>query len=46
MFEVEQRFREMGFDRAAGPGTRVETVLAWLAEDLATRRAQDKAPRP
>ncbi|HVO88727.1 MAG TPA: methylaspartate mutase subunit S, partial [Casimicrobiaceae bacterium] len=25
--EVEQRFLAMGFDRAAGPGTRIETVL-------------------
>jgi methylaspartate mutase sigma subunit len=36
--EVEQRFRDMGFDRVAAPGTRAETVLAWLAEDLAKRR--------
>lgn len=33
--DVERRFLDMGFDRAASPGTRVETVLAWLAEDLA-----------
>lgn len=36
--EVEKRFLDMGFDRAAPPGTRIETVLAWLAEDLAARR--------
>jgi methylaspartate mutase sigma subunit len=35
--EVEKRFLEMGFDRAAAPGTRIETVLAWLAEDLEGR---------
>jgi len=35
--DVEKRFLEMGFDRAAAPGTRVEAVLAWLAEDLAGR---------
>jgi len=29
----------MGFDRAAAPGTRVETVLEWLASDLAQRRS-------
>jgi hypothetical protein len=27
----------MGFDRAAPPGTRVETVIAWLNEDFAAR---------
>jgi len=36
--DVEKRFLDMGFDRAAPPGTRVETVLAWLADDLATRK--------
>jgi methylaspartate mutase sigma subunit len=35
--EVEKRFVDMGFDRAAAPGTRVETVLEWLAADLALR---------
>ena len=33
--EVEQRFLDMGFDRVAAPQTRVETVLEWLASDLA-----------
>ena len=37
--EVEQRFRAMGFDRAAAPGTRIEVVLEWLAGDLAARKA-------
>ena len=32
--ETEQTYREMGFDRAAPPGTRTETVLEWLARDL------------
>ncbi len=41
--EVEQRFLDMGFDRAAPPGTRIEAVLAWLAEDLAARRRSASA---
>lgn len=32
--EVETTFLEMGFDRAAAPGTRVETVIEWLKTDL------------
>jgi len=43
--EVEQRFLDMGFDRAAAPGTRIETVLAWLAQDLAARGAH-RASQP
>ena len=39
--DVEKRFLDMGFDRAASPGTRTETVLAWLAEDLADRKRTD-----
>jgi methylaspartate mutase sigma subunit len=35
--EVEQRFLEMGFDRVAPPGARVETVLEWLAQDFSAR---------
>jgi methylaspartate mutase sigma subunit len=35
--EVEARFLEMGFDRAAPPGTRIETVIEWLARDFAAR---------
>ena len=43
---VEQRFLDMGFDRAAPPGTRIETVLDWLAQDFAARRAsQTGEPR-
>jgi methylaspartate mutase sigma subunit len=34
---VEKIFLDMGFNRAAAPGTRVETVLRWLAQDLAAR---------
>src|SRR5690349_6548041 len=37
--ETEQTYRAMGFDRVAPPGTRAETVLQWLAEDLAPLRA-------
>ena len=36
---VEKLFLDMGFDRAAPPGTRVETVLDWLATDFAARAA-------
>ena len=36
---VERRFLDMGFDRAAPPGTRIETVLAWLEKDFAARAA-------
>ena len=35
--EIERIFIAMGFDRAAAPGTRVETVLEWLACDFAAR---------
>ena len=35
--EVQQRFLAMGFDRAAPPGTRIETVIEWLARDFADR---------
>lgn len=35
--DVERRFLEMGFDRAASPGTRVETVIEWLGRDFAAR---------
>jgi methylaspartate mutase sigma subunit len=34
---VERSFLAMGFDRVAPPGTRSETVLQWLAQDLAER---------
>jgi methylaspartate mutase sigma subunit len=37
--DVERRFRDMGFDRVFPPGTRVETALAALAADFATRDA-------
>ncbi|MDA8107976.1 MAG: methylaspartate mutase subunit S [Betaproteobacteria bacterium] len=40
---VERMFLDMGFDRAAAPGTRVETVLGWLAQDLAARRRAAQA---
>jgi methylaspartate mutase sigma subunit len=35
--DVEKRFLAMGFDRAAPPGTRSETVVAWLKQDFAAR---------
>ena len=34
---VERRFLDMGFDRAAPPGTRIDTVLEWLAQDFGAR---------
>ena len=34
---VEKIFLDMGFDRAAAPGTRVETVIDWLRQDFAAR---------
>jgi methylaspartate mutase sigma subunit len=35
--DVEERYKAMGFDRAAPPGTRIETVTEWLAADFAAR---------
>lgn len=34
---VEKIFLDMGFDRAAAPGTRVDTVIEWLRVDFAAR---------
>jgi methylaspartate mutase sigma subunit len=42
--DVEQRFLEMGFDRAFPPGTRTDDVLTMLAHDFAARvRGQPRA---
>ena len=42
---VQKLFLDMGFDRAAPPGTRVETVIGWLHEDFAVRgRGLRRAP--
>ncbi len=35
--DVEKLFLDMGFDRAAAPGTRAETVIDWLSRDFAAR---------
>ena len=35
--ETEQTYLAMGFDRAAPPGMRAETVIEWLARDFAAR---------
>ncbi|OGA54921.1 MAG: methylaspartate mutase subunit S [Betaproteobacteria bacterium RIFCSPLOWO2_12_FULL_62_13] len=35
--ETEKTYLEMGFDRAAPPGLRIETVLEWLEHDFAAR---------
>ena len=32
--EVNAIFLDMGFDRAAPPGTRLEDILSWLEQDL------------
>ena len=34
---VGKIFLDMGFDRAAAPGTRVETVIDWLQRDFVAR---------
>lgn len=39
--EVEAKFKEMGYDRVAPPGTRVETLLAWLEADLPARQQME-----
>jgi methylaspartate mutase sigma subunit len=38
--EVEQRFLEMGFDRAFPPGTRADEVIEKLAADFAARETE------
>jgi methylaspartate mutase sigma subunit len=35
--ETAQTFFDLGFDRAAPPGIRAETVLEWLGRDFAAR---------
>jgi methylaspartate mutase sigma subunit len=40
---VERIFLDMGFDRAAAPGTRIETVLEWLDKDFAARSQGPRA---
>ena len=35
--ETEKTFLAMGFDRAAPPGLRTETVIEWLARDFVAR---------
>jgi len=35
--ETEKTYLDMGFDRAAPPGLRVEAVLQWLERDFAVR---------
>ena len=42
--EVEQRFLEMGFDRAFPPGTRAQEVIERLDRDFATRDAASLGP--
>ena len=37
--ETQKTYLEMGFDRVAPPGTRVETVLEWLEHDFAARES-------
>ena len=35
--ETEQTYLAMGFDRAAPPGVRADTVIEWLTRDFAAR---------
>ncbi len=35
--EVEKTFLDMGFNRVAAPGTRIEAVMSWLEQDFAAR---------
>ena len=37
--ETEKTYLEMGFDRAAPPGTRVDNVLEWLRTDFDAQTA-------
>ena len=37
--ETQKTYLGMGFDRAAPPGTRIETVLEWLERDFGERAA-------
>ncbi len=41
---IEKIFLDLGFDRAAAPGTRVETVLEWLAHDFTVRKIKTEPP--
>jgi methylaspartate mutase sigma subunit len=41
--ETRETYLGMGFDRAAPPGTRIDTVLEWLAGDLAARAENERA---
>lgn len=38
--EVEQRYKDMGFDRVFPPGTLPETAVSLLREDIAQRRQE------
>lgn len=40
--EVERRYLDMGFDRAFPPETRIDGVLAALAEDFTTREKAEQ----
>ncbi len=43
---VEKIFLAMGFDRAAAPGTRAETVIDWLNRDFAAREGGLRRAEP
>jgi len=43
--ETQQTYLAMGFDRAAPPGTRIETVLEWLADDFGARDSKGAVAR-
>lgn len=44
--DVEKIFLDMGFDRAASPGTRAETVIDWLHRDFEARRQGQRRAEP
>ena len=41
--ETRETYLGMGFDRAAPPGTRIETVIGWLAEDFKSMDPSDES---
>src|SRR6266542_912615 len=43
--ETKETYLGMGFDRAAPPGTRVDTVLDWLEQDLDARDSKGAVAR-
>jgi methylaspartate mutase sigma subunit len=42
--QIEKNFLDLGFDRVAAPGTRVEAVLEWLTRDFSARENNTEPP--